>query len=100
MRVSEVMRTVGQASMGVFAAQYFIYYTVFFLLVSQTHLAPLYLWPIYWLASLYLLYKFAQFWNKAGLQSFLSVGYPFQWRSKTAVLATRPWVRSLPSPPN
>jgi len=79
-RVSEAMRTIGQASMGVFAAQYFIYYTVFFLLVSQTHLAPLYLWPIYWLASLYLLYKFAQLWNRAGLQSFLSVGYPFQRR--------------------
>ena len=76
-RVSEVMRTVGQASMGVYAAQFFIYYTVFSLLVSHTNLAPLYMWPIYWLASLYLLFKFAQFWKRAGLQSFLSVGYPF-----------------------
>ena len=76
-RVSEAMRTVGQASMGVYTAQFFIYYTVFSLLVSHTNLAPLYLWPVYWLASLYLLFKFAQFWNRAGLQSFLSVGYPF-----------------------
>src|SRR6185295_3732547 len=79
-RVSEAMRTVGQASMGVYAAQFFIYYTVFFLLFSYTNLAPLYLWPIYWLTSLYLLFKFAQLWNRAGLQSFLSVGYPFQRR--------------------
>jgi hypothetical protein len=61
----------------VYAAQFFIYYTVFALLVPYTNLAPLYLWPIYWLASLYLLFKFAQLWNRAGLQSFLSVGYPF-----------------------
>ena len=76
-RVSEAMRTVGQASMGVYAAQFFIYYTVFPLLVYHTNLAPLYMWPVYWLASLYLLFKFAKFWNRAGLQSFLSVGYPF-----------------------
>jgi hypothetical protein len=76
-RVSEAMRTVGQASMGVYAAQFFIYYTVFSLLVAHTNLAPFYMWPVYWLASLYLLFKFAQFWNRAGLQSFLSVGYPF-----------------------
>lgn len=82
-RVSKTMCTVGQASMGVYAAQFFIYYTVFSLLVSHTIVAPLYLWPLYWLASLYLLFQFAQLWNRAGLQSFLSVGYPFQWRSTT-----------------
>lgn len=76
-RISEAMRAVGQASMGVYVAQFFIYYTVFSLLVSHTNLAPLYLWPVYWLASLYLLFKFAQLWTRAGLQSFLSVGYPF-----------------------
>lgn len=79
-RVSEALRAVGQASMGVYVAQFFIYYTVFSLLVSHTNLAPLYLWPVYWLASLYLLFKFAQLWNRAGFQSFLSVGYPFEWR--------------------
>ena len=87
-RVSEAMRTMGQASMGVYVAQFFIYYTVFFLLVSHTNLAPLYLWPIYWLASLYLLFKFAQLWNRAGLQSFLSVGYPFL-RRPTSVYRAR-----------
>ena len=76
-RVSEAMRTMGQASMGVYAAQFFIYYTIFYLLASHTNLAPFYLSPIYWFASLYLLFKFAQLWNRAGLQSFLSVGYPF-----------------------
>ncbi len=76
-RVSEAMRTVGQASMGVYVAQFFIYYTVFSLLISHTSLAPLSLWPIYWLASLYLLFKFAQLWNSTSLESLLSVGYPF-----------------------
>jgi uncharacterized membrane protein len=89
-RVSEAMRTVGRASMGVFAAQFFIYYTVFSLLVSHTNLAPLYMWPVYWLVSLYLLFKFAQFWNRAGLQSFLSVGYPFLRQPISVYSASQP----------
>lgn len=86
-RVSEAMRTIGRASLGVYVAQFFIYYTVFSLLVSHTDLAPLLMWPVYWIASLYLLFKFAQFWNRAGLQSFLSVGYPFLLQSISAYSA-------------
>lgn len=62
--------TVGRCSLGVFLAQFFVYWS----LIRSRHLPYSAAWPLLLLASLVVLFRFAQFWDRHRLNRLLTVG--------------------------
>ena len=60
----------GRSSLFVFLLQYYVYFTVFYLL----HLQSSVLWPLYFVASLAFLVATARAWEIAGLNRWMTIG--------------------------
>ncbi len=69
--ISQVTRVFGEVSLFVFVVQYYVYFSVFVLLKLDYSV----LWPLYFAASVIIIYIPSRIWYSRGLNKYLTVPY-------------------------